>query len=105
MSGRVLVGAVGLAGLAVVLFSLVTLAHSVPPWQWIAFSVLTFLSGALTLKIPSIDMAFSMAEVFAFACLLLYGPEMAVATVAIDVLLLSQSCDTRWHRPSSTLAT
>ena len=42
------------------------------------------------MKIPSIDMAFSMAEVFAFSCLLLYGPEMAVATLAIDVLLLSR---------------
>ena len=89
-AGRALVGAVGCAGVAVVLYSLLSLTQSAPPWHWIAFSILTFLTGALTLKIPSIDMAFSMAEVFAFSCLLLYGPEMAVATLAIDVLLLSR---------------
>jgi putative nucleotidyltransferase with HDIG domain len=88
--GRALVGAVGCAGAAVVLYSLATLSQNPPPWHWVAFSILTFLTGALTLKIPSIDMAFSMAEVFAFSCLLLYGPEMAVATLAIDVLLLSR---------------
>jgi putative nucleotidyltransferase with HDIG domain len=88
-SGRVLVGAVGLAGLGVVLYSLVSLVHDQPPLQWVAFSLLTFATGALTLKIPSTDMRFSMSEVFAFSCVLLYGPEMAVATVGIDVLLLS----------------
>jgi len=83
------VGAVGLAGVGVVLTSLLALTQTPPPVLWIAFSVLTFATGALTLKIPSTDMAFSMSEVFAFSCVLLYGPEMAVATVAIDVLLLS----------------
>jgi putative nucleotidyltransferase with HDIG domain len=87
--GRAFVGAVGLSGLAVALYSLFALAHHQPPLQWVAFSLLTFATGALTLKIPSTDVRFSMSEVFAFSCVLLYGPEMAVATVGIDVLLLS----------------
>jgi putative nucleotidyltransferase with HDIG domain len=83
------VGAVGLSGVAVVVYSLGALAQNQPPLQWVVFSLLTFATGALTLKIPSTDMAFSMSEVFAFSCVLLYGPEMAVVTVGIDVLLLS----------------
>ena len=89
VSVRALVGAVGLLGVAVVLYSLFALVHEQPPLQWVAFSLLTFATGAMTLKIPSTDMRFSMSEVFAFSCVLLYGPEMAVATVGIDVLLLS----------------
>jgi putative nucleotidyltransferase with HDIG domain len=89
-AGRVFVGAVALAGVVVVLASLLSLTQTLPPLQWIAFSLLTFVTGALTLRIPSTDTTFSMSEVFAFSCVLLYGPEMAVATVAIDVLLLSR---------------
>ena len=81
LSGRAFVGAVGLSGLSVVLYSLLVLTQNQPPLEWVAFSLLTFATGILTLKIPSIEMSFSMSEVFAFSCLLLYGPEMAVATV------------------------
>ena len=95
MSGRAFVGAVGLSGLSVVLYSLLVLTQNQPPLEWVAFSLLTFATGILTLKIPSTEMSFSMSEVFAFSCLLLYGPEMAVATVGIDVLLLS------WRRRHS----
>jgi putative nucleotidyltransferase with HDIG domain len=87
--GRALVSAAGISGLALVVYCLVALAHTDLPLQWVAFSLLTFASGTLTLKIPSIETRFSMSEVFAFSCVLLYGPELAVATVAIDVLLLS----------------
>ncbi len=89
LAGRALVSAAGISGVALVVYSLVTLAQEQLPLQWVAFSLLTFASGTLTLKIPSVDMRFSMSEVFAFSCVLLYGPELAVATVAIDVLLLS----------------
>jgi putative nucleotidyltransferase with HDIG domain len=88
--GRAIVGAVGLAGIAIVAYSIVTLARAPIPIEWIAFSVLTFVTGALTLKMPSVDGQFSMSEVFAFSCVLLFGPEMAALTVAVDVLLLSR---------------
>jgi putative nucleotidyltransferase with HDIG domain len=88
-AGRRLVIAAGIAGVVVVVYSLIRLAHGHTPLQWVAFSLLTFATGTLTLKIPSIETRFSMSEVFAFSCVLLYGPELTVATVAIDVLLLS----------------
>ena len=52
------------------------------------FSLLTFAAGLMMLKVPSVDAVFSLSEVFAFSCLLLYGPEMATVTVAVDGVLL-----------------
>jgi putative nucleotidyltransferase with HDIG domain len=59
------------------------------PIEWVAFSVLTFVSGLFTLKIPSIDALLSVSEIFAFSCVLLFGPELGALTVTIDALLLS----------------
>jgi putative nucleotidyltransferase with HDIG domain len=89
MPGRVLVGAVGASGVAVIAFSAAILAGVDVPIEWVAFSLLTFASGFLTLKIPSIDALLSVSEVFTFSCVLLFGPEMGALTVAIDGLLLS----------------
>ena len=59
------------------------------PLEWITFSAITFAAGLLMLKVPSVDAMFSISEVFAFSCLLLFGPEMGAITVAVDALLLS----------------
>jgi putative nucleotidyltransferase with HDIG domain len=88
-AGRALVAAVGGCGMLVA-------AHAVRarwgidvPSGWIAFSLLTFASGLFTLKIPSIDALLSVSEIFAFSCVLLFGPELGAITVTIDALLLS----------------
>ncbi len=87
--GRILVGAVGVSGAAVVALSVLSLFGAEVPPAWIAFSLLTFATGFFTLKIPSIDALLSVSEIFAFSCVLLFGPEMGTLTVAIDALLLS----------------
>jgi putative nucleotidyltransferase with HDIG domain len=88
-SGKALVSAVGAGGVAVVAWSIASLfGHSVP-FEWIAFSVLTFATGFFTLKVPSIEARISVSEVFAFSCVMLFGPEMGALTVAVDGLLLS----------------
>jgi putative nucleotidyltransferase with HDIG domain len=88
-TGRILVGAVGVCGVIVVTLSAAALSGTRVPPEWIAFSLLTFATGFFTLKIPSIDALLSVSEVFAFSCVLLFGPEMGALTVAVDGLLLS----------------
>src|SRR5262245_45349559 len=53
------------------------------------------VSGRFTLKVPSIQARFSVSEMFAFSCVLLFGPEAGAATLALDSVLLS-----RRHRMS-----
>jgi putative nucleotidyltransferase with HDIG domain len=88
-AGRLLVALVGASGVAVVVFSVVVLMGASVPLEWLAFSLLTFATGFFTLKVPSIDVLLSISEVFAFSCVLLFGPEMGAITVAVDGLLLS----------------
>jgi putative nucleotidyltransferase with HDIG domain len=88
-AGRAFVGAVGLAGLGVVIASIAG-ANSAPiPREWIAFSLLTLLTGnTLTFKVPSVPhLRLSLSEVFTFSCLMLYGPELATITATIEGLL------------------
>jgi putative nucleotidyltransferase with HDIG domain len=83
------VGAVGALGFGVAVHSLATRWGTDVPLEWVAFSLLTFASGIFTLKIPSIDALLSVSEIFAFSCVLLYGPELGAVTVTVDALLLS----------------
>ena len=53
------------------------------------FAVLTIASGMLTLKVPSIETRFSVSEAFAFASVLLFGPQVGVLTLALDGLRIS----------------
>ena len=75
------------------------------PLEWIAFSLLTFASGIFTLKIPSIDALLSVSEIFAFSCVLLFGPELGAITVTVDALLLSLRARHAPRSRSSTSAT
>jgi hypothetical protein len=88
-AGRALVAAVGVSGLVVAVNAIAVRWGTDIPIGWVAFSLLTFASGLLTLKIPSIDALLSVSEIFAFSCVLLYGPELGALTVTIDALLLS----------------
>jgi putative nucleotidyltransferase with HDIG domain len=89
VAGRALVGAVGVFGLVVAVRAVRAQWGTDIPLEWVAFSLLTFASGIFTLKIPSIDALLSVSEIFAFSCVLLYGPELGAITVTIDALLLS----------------
>jgi putative nucleotidyltransferase with HDIG domain len=98
--GRTLVITVGACGAAVLAWSIAVIVKADIPVEWITFSVLTFATGFFTLKIPSIDAQLSVSEVFAFSCVLLFGPEMGALTVAVDGLLLSYRAR---HSPPQTI--
>ena len=50
---------------------------------------LTIASGLFTLKVPSIEARFSVSEIFAFAWVLLFGPEAGAMTLALDGIFVS----------------
>ena len=50
---------------------------------------LTIASGFFTLKVPSIDSRLSISELFAFACVLQFGPEAGAITLAVDGIFVS----------------
>ena len=70
------------------------------PIEWVLFSLLTFASGMLMLKVPSVEAMFSISEVFAFSCVLLYGPEMGTVDRHGRRVLLSLR---RRHSPQQTV--
>ena len=86
---RALVGAVAVCGLAVVSYSAAVLWRSTLPPEWILFAALTIASGALNIKIPSIQSRFSVSEVFAFTSVLLFGPQVGALVLALDGLRIS----------------
>jgi putative nucleotidyltransferase with HDIG domain len=90
LRARVVVGVVAVAGVAVALRSAVTLVRGDLPIQWILFATLTIASGMLSLKLPAVDSTrFSISEGFAFASVLLFGPDVGVVTLALDGIRIS----------------
>ena len=90
-AGRLYVAVVGWGGLALFAYCAVALARSevISQSQWIIITALTFATGRLTLKVPSVAARFSVSEMFAFASVLLFGPEGGALTLAIDSLIVS----------------
>lgn len=90
-AGRRYVHGVAWIGTAVFALSVTTLLrHGVAsPSQFAVLAVLTFASGRLTVKVPSVEARFSLSEMFAFTSVLLFGPETGAVTLALDSLFLS----------------
>ena len=89
VGARVYVAAVSILGLAVVAHSVLVLVRSELPGQWVLFAVLTIASGMLTVKVPSIEARVSVSEAFAFASVLLFGPDVGVVTLALEGVRIS----------------
>jgi putative nucleotidyltransferase with HDIG domain len=75
-----------------------TLAHSiyrlniepVGP-QWIFLAGLTILTGAFSVKVPTLNAYLSAAEAFVFASVLLFGANAGTVTVVLECLVASLS--------------
>jgi putative nucleotidyltransferase with HDIG domain len=97
-SARLYVGIVSLAGLVVFFHSLWVVATTDIDWHWMLFAALTVLGGAITIKVPSLLALLSVSEMFAFTCVLLFGPAAGTLTLAIDGVILSLRRKHRAHR-------
>ena len=103
LAGRLYLGAVIIAGFAVVLHSLYSLyARPVGP-QWFVLAGLTLLSGSFTVRVPTIPARLSVSETFVFAAVLLFGPEAATMVVALDSLVISLWIFRSSRRPERVL--
>ena len=60
---------------------------------WLALALLTFLTGAFSIKLPSVNARISVSEAFVFAAVLLFGPSAATMIVALDAVIM-----TSWSR-------
>ena len=97
-AGRLYVGIVSLAGLVVFSHSVWVVTTTDIDWHWIVFAALTVLGGAITIKVPSLLALLSVTEMFAFTCVLLFGPAAGTLTLAIDGVILSLRRKHRAHR-------
>jgi putative nucleotidyltransferase with HDIG domain len=86
-AGRVYVTVVCIAGLSVLGHSILALLSQAIPGQWLVLAGLTFLSGAFTIKVPSLQARLSVSETFVFAAVLLFGTPAGTITVALDTLV------------------
>ena len=86
--GRLYIKAVGLGGIAVFAYCAAVLARRGVSLELAVFAALTLVSGQFTLKIPSLNSRLSVSEIFGFSCILLFGPEAAAVTLALDTLVL-----------------
>ncbi|HEX9367740.1 MAG TPA: HD domain-containing phosphohydrolase [Vicinamibacterales bacterium] len=89
VGARVYVAAVSILGLAVVARSVFLIVRSELPVQWVLFAILTIASGMLTVKVPSLEARVSVSEAFAFASVLLFGPDVGVVTLALEGVRIS----------------
>jgi putative nucleotidyltransferase with HDIG domain len=77
------------AGGAILLHSIVALAGTPHPWEWLLFAVLAVLTGSFTIDVASVKASISVADTFFIASALLFGPEAATVTLAVDTFVLS----------------
>ena len=86
---RSYIAAVTALGCTVFAYCIAQLAgRQLPPEAW-TIAALTFVTGRITLRVPSVEARFTVSEVFAFTSVLLFGPELGAATLALDSLVLA----------------
>jgi putative nucleotidyltransferase with HDIG domain len=59
-----------------------------PVRAWLPLAALTFVSGWLSVKLPSVSASISISETFVFAGTLLFGPSVGTVLVVLDALVL-----------------
>jgi PAS domain S-box-containing protein len=83
------VGVVGTIGSAAILHSLWQVVVRPTDWHWLLLAALTVAGSAAMLRMQSVPVSFSIAELFTFSALLLFGPAVGTLTVAIDCIAIS----------------
>jgi putative nucleotidyltransferase with HDIG domain len=83
------VGAIVVAGFAVIAHSVDALRTTPVTSQWFVLAALTLLSGSITIKLPGIDASISVSETFVFTSVLLFGTGAGTIIVTLDGLIIS----------------
>jgi len=83
------VSVIGCLGAAVIVHSLWQVSRAPVDFHWLWLVALTVASSAAVLQLSTSRVAFSVAEIFTFSAVLLFGPAIGTLTVAIDCTVLS----------------
>jgi PAS domain S-box-containing protein len=81
------------AGGTVLVASAVAMARGPVRPVWLALTGLAFAIGLLAVRLPGFPLSFSLADTFAVAAALLFGPGAGAITVACDGLAISLRLD------------
>lgn len=95
--------AVTAAGLLVIGHCISSLLAAPLDAQWLVLAVLTLLTGAFTIKLPSITARLSVSDTFVFASVLLFGTCAGTITVAVEILVIIAAGVRSTREPSRIL--
>ncbi|HEY7058129.1 MAG TPA: HD-GYP domain-containing protein, partial [Vicinamibacterales bacterium] len=88
-AGTVFVTAITATGTAVLVQSVWNLLrHPIDP-LWLVLAVLTVSTGWVMLRVPTVQIGFSISDTFNIAAAVLFGPSAGAITAALDGLVLS----------------
>lgn len=93
-AARTYLGLVVLAGLAASVASIAKIITSPPDPDWYWLTLLTLISGFLTVRFQKVGARFSVSETFVFSGTLVYGQAVGTLLVFLDALVLSGKV---WH--------
>lgn len=96
-TARVYVAIVTSLGVLAIADSVYALYTNPIGWNWFVLALLTLISGAATIRLPSVPATISISETFVFTSVLLYGTPAGVVTVALDALIISLGLAKRGH--------
>jgi putative nucleotidyltransferase with HDIG domain len=87
MRSHAYIPAVSAAGLLVIGHCIGSLIQQPVQVEWLALAILTLVTGALTIKVPTVSARLSVSETFVFASVLLFGTCAGTITVALEILI------------------
>jgi putative nucleotidyltransferase with HDIG domain len=87
MKSHAYIPTVSAAGLLVIGHCVGELIQQPVQAEWLALAVLTLVTGALTIKVPTVSARLSVSETFVFASVLLFGTCAGTITVALEILI------------------
>ncbi len=94
------------AGGLVIAYAFSQLRSTPQPLGWMPLSVLALVAARFALKLPGVAARTSISDTFFFVSSLLYGPWPAIATIALDSVVMSWHRKHRWQQlffnPSSS---
>lgn len=91
--------AVCFLGGAAIAHSLYLIAREQAPPQWYLFAILTLLTAATTVRIPSVSASLSVSEAFMFTATLLFGTGIGTLVAALDGFIGSLSLASNRRAP------
>lgn len=93
-AARTYLGVIVLAGLTASAASIGKIITSPPDPDWYWLTILTLISGFLTVRFQKVGARFSVSETFVFSGTLIYGQAVGTLLVFLDALVLSGKV---WH--------